>query len=98
MIEVADLADGGDALDVDLPISPEGILTGGVFAFPRDELHRRSGAARDLAALARPQLDVVNLRAERDVLQRQAVARQDVDGVAGETTVSPTFMPAGCRM
>src|SRR5688572_3559937 len=83
VIEIANLADGGDALDVDLPDLARRHLDGGVLPFPCHELYGRSGAARDLAALAGPQLDVVNLRAQRDVLQRQAVARKDVDGITG---------------
>src|SRR5207247_2046123 len=44
----------------------------------RDELDARSGGARHLAALAGLQLDVVDERAGRDVLERQGVARLDV--------------------
>ena len=79
VIEVADLADRRVALDVDLANLARRHLHRRVLAFLGDHLHRRPGAARDLAALARLQLHVVDLRAERDVLQRQRVARQDVD-------------------
>src|SRR6185295_11781572 len=79
VIEVADLADRRQALDVDLANLARRHAHAGIVALARDELHRGAGAARNLAALARFQLDVVDLRAERDVLQRQAVARQDVD-------------------
>src|SRR5215210_1119395 len=67
VVEVADLADGGHALDAhpadlagreaDLRLLP----------FLGEQLGRRSGRADDLAALARNELDVVDRRAERDV-------------------------------
>src|ERR671936_3047534 len=44
----------------------------------RDELDARTGAARELAALPRLQLDVVDERARRDVRERQRIARPDV--------------------
>ena len=79
VIDVADLADRREALDVDLADLARRHLHRRVVAFLGHQLHRRSGAARDLAALARLQLHVVQQRAERNVLQRQRVARQDVD-------------------
>src|SRR5690348_13263259 len=66
VIEVADLADRGEALHVDLADLARRHLDRRVLAFLGDQLHRRSGAARDLPALARLQLDVVQQRAERD--------------------------------
>src|SRR5215471_4056252 len=63
VIEIADLADRRVALDEDLANLARRHLHLRVFAFLGDQLHARSGAARDLAALAVPQLDVVNLRA-----------------------------------
>src|SRR5262245_50861676 len=59
VIEIADLADRGEALHVDLANFTRRHLDRRVLAFLGHELHRRSGAARDLSALARPQLDVV---------------------------------------
>src|SRR5262245_59009506 len=82
VIEVADLADGRDAFDVDLADLAGRHLHRGVFTLARHRLHRRARAAGNLAAFARAQLHVVDLRAERDIRQRQAVARQDVDVVA----------------
>jgi hypothetical protein len=69
----------------------------GVVAFLGHELHRRPGAARDLAALAGPQLHVVHHRAERDVLERQALPGR-MSTASPATIVSPTFSPpaAGC--
>jgi hypothetical protein len=68
-----------------------------VAAVLRDELDRRAGRARHLAALARLQLDVVHERAGRDVLERQRVAGLDV-GAAPDCTNEPTRSPAGARM
>src|SRR6266545_3680595 len=79
VIEIADLADGPKALHVDLADLARRHLDRRVAAFLRHELHGRSGAARDLTALSRPQLHVVQLGAEWNVLERQRVARQDVD-------------------
>src|SRR6476469_5578809 len=44
-----------------------------------DELHIRAGRARDLTALARLHLDIVDYRAERHVPQRHRVAGLYVD-------------------
>src|SRR5258705_10178881 len=88
VIEVADLADRRQALDVDLANLARRHAHAGVVALARDQLHRGAGAARNLAALARLQLHVVNLRAERNVLQPQTVARQDVDLVARDERVA----------
>src|SRR5688572_2323210 len=78
VVDVADLAHRGEALDVDEPDLARRHLHRRIRAFLGDELYARSGRPRDLAALALLQLHVVDLRAERDVLERQAVARQDV--------------------
>src|SRR5690606_4774131 len=48
-----------------------------------DELDEGAGGAGDLAALARLHLDVMNNRANRDVLQRHGVAGLDVNGLVG---------------
>src|SRR4030095_14120149 len=82
VIEIADLADRRDALEIDATHFTRRQLHRGVLAFLGDELHRRSRRARDLTALARLQLDVVDLRAEWNRLQRQAVAGQGVAVVA----------------
>src|SRR5436190_11189277 len=88
VIEVAHLADRGHALDEHLADFARGQLHRRVFAFARHQLHRRAGTARHLTALARPQLHVVDHGAEGNVLQRQAVARQNVHGVAGHDGVA----------
>ena len=47
-----------------------------------------AGGAGDLAALARLHLDIVDDRADRNVLQRHRVARLDVDALAGDDRVA----------
>src|SRR6185503_10866303 len=50
----------------------------GVIAFLRDELRESASRASHLAAFSGSQFDVVNLRTERDIDQRQSVARKNV--------------------
>src|SRR5262245_4114787 len=88
VIEIADLADRREALYVDLANFARRHLDRRVLAFLRHELHRRPGAARDLSAFPRPQLHVVEQRAERDVLQRQRIPRQDVGVLTGDDRVA----------
>ena len=78
LLGVADLADGGAAADVD-----QADLTGrhaqvGHGALLRQQLHGGTGGAGELRAAAGPQLDRVDRRTDRDVAQRQVVARLDV--------------------
>src|SRR5262247_713503 len=56
VIEIADLPDRRVALDVDLARLARGHLHRREGPFLGDHLHTRSGAARDLAAAAGPQL------------------------------------------
>src|SRR5258708_3675914 len=77
VIEVADLADRGVALDVHPPHLARGQLDLRPAAVARHQLRAGAGAAHHLAALAELELDVVDHRAERDEAQRQGVA--DVD-------------------
>src|SRR5688572_1597956 len=88
VIDVADLPDGRHTLDVDLSDLARRQLDRRVLTLARDQLHRRPGAARHLAALARLQLHVVDLRAERNGLERHAIAGQDVDAVARHDRVA----------
>src|SRR3954468_21896584 len=48
-----------------------------VRALARQHLHVRAGRARELRALARLHLDAMHFRADRDVAQRERVARLD---------------------
>ena len=94
---VADFADGGAAVDGTLRISPERRRNVRVDAFARDQLHRGTGAARHLRALARLHLDAMHGGADRDVAQRQRVARLDRRfGAATALLADPT--PFGAMM
>jgi hypothetical protein len=78
VVEVAHLPHGGPAVlehppDLargQLDLDPAGIL--------RQELRRAAGAANQLPPAAGLELDVVDRRAQRDLLQRERVPRQDV--------------------
>src|SRR5579859_4275663 len=88
MVEIADLANRRHA---DLGHEPH--LAGGhahlhVIALLAQQLGRGAGRARQLAALAGLQLDVVDQRAEWDVAHRQGVARADVDVLARDQGVA----------
>src|SRR4029079_19614344 len=80
---VAHLADGGAAVDVHLANLARAQAQLRVDAFAREELHAGAGRARHLRTLARLHLDAVDRRADRDVAQRQRVARLDRRLAAG---------------
>src|SRR4029453_4065039 len=88
VIEIANLSDRRDAVDVNLANLAGWHLDGGVIALASHQLHRRPGAPGNLPSLAWLELHVVDLRAERNVPQRQTVARKDVDVVAGDDRVT----------
>src|SRR5574341_1773993 len=77
MLLVADFADGRAAVDVHLADLAGTQPDLRVLAFPREQLHRGAGSARELRALARQHLDAVNGGADRDVPERQGVAGLD---------------------
>src|SRR5262245_3198309 len=60
VIEVADLTDGREALNIDVPNLARRHLHRRQEPFLRDELHSRSSRTRDLSALAGLELDVVD--------------------------------------
>ena len=78
VLDVAHLADGRHALHRHAADFARGQLQQRDAAFVRNQLRLRAGRARHLRALAGLQLDVVNHRAGRDVLQRQRIADQNV--------------------
>src|SRR5205085_11166733 len=78
VVDVADLADRGAAGERHAAHLARGQAQDAVALVLRDELHAGAGAPRHLAALARLQLDVVDERAGRDVLERQRVPGLDV--------------------
>ncbi len=69
----------------------------GVVAFLRHQLRRGTRAADELSAAPLGELDVVDRRAERDVLQRSELPGL-ISAPGPATTVSPTFSPTGDRM
>src|SRR5438093_10016619 len=70
VLDVPDLADGGAAGEEDAAHLAGRQAKCGVAAVLGDELDARAGRARHLAALAGLELDVVNERPGRDVLER----------------------------
>src|SRR5579885_1349464 len=78
VLDVADLADGRVADDGDAPHLARRHANLRVVAFLRPQLREAASRANQLPALARSQLDVVNLRPQRDVPNRQRVSGQDV--------------------
>src|SRR5207244_9261424 len=71
MIEVADLADGRPARERHAPHLAGGQTEHTVALVLGDELDARAGASGELAAFAGLELDVVDERPGRDVLERQ---------------------------
>src|SRR5664279_273942 len=78
LLGVAHLADGGAAAHVDVANLSGGHPELGVRTVLGHQLHLRTGRAGNLRAAAGPQLDGVHDCADRDVAQRQIVARLDV--------------------
>src|SRR5581483_4923445 len=78
MVDVPDLADGRAARERDAAHLAGREPEHGESAVLRHELDAGAGGARHLGALAGLELDVVDERARRDVLERQRVADLDV--------------------
>src|ERR1039458_7355427 len=78
MIDVADLADRRRATDVDPPHLSGGHANGRLGALLGHQLSGATGAADQLAAPAHLHLEVVDGRAQRDVSERQRIARFDL--------------------
>src|SRR3954462_11478685 len=78
LLGVADLTDGGAVADVVVAELAGGHAQLGVRTVLGDELDARAGRAGDLGPATRTQLDRVHHGADRDVAQRQRVARLDV--------------------
>src|SRR5262245_52206763 len=78
VIEVADLADRGHALDGHVANLARRQLERGAIALLGQELRLRPRAAAELPAAPRLQLHVVHEGADGDIAQRERVAGQDV--------------------
>ena len=85
---VADLAEGGPAVDGHPAHLGGGQPQGGVVALLGHQLDAHAGAAGHLAAAARLELDVVHDRADRDVAHRQGVARPDLGALTAAQHVA----------
>src|SRR6266481_7043382 len=77
VLVVSDLADGGAAIDVDLAHFAGFQPHAGIHALACRELRGAAGTARQLAALADLEFDVVNGAADRDVPEGKRIARLD---------------------
>jgi hypothetical protein len=88
VLGVADHADRGAAVDVDAAHLARGQTQRGPVGLLRHQRDARAGRAAELCAATDLELDAVDLGADRDVAQRQRVARLDIrrvrrhDGVA----------------
>src|SRR5690606_19385643 len=78
LVGVADLTHRGAAAHVHTADLARRHPQRGVVALPAEQLDADAGGAGQLGAAARTQLHRVDLRAHRDVAQRQVVARLDV--------------------
>src|SRR5215831_128682 len=78
VVEVPDLTDGGAARERNAAHLAGREAQNGEGAVLRDELDTRARRAGHLRALARLELDRVDERARRDVLERECVADPDV--------------------
>src|SRR5262245_22233699 len=78
VIEIADLADRGHAVEADEPDLARRQLQGRAAAFLGQQLRLSAGAAAELSAAARLELHVVHQGADRDVPDRPRVPGQDV--------------------
>src|SRR4051794_11355318 len=78
VLAVADLPDSGAAVDQHATHLGGRQAQGGELALLGDQLDGHAGRAGHLAAAAGTQLDVVDRRTDRDVAQRERVARLDV--------------------
>src|SRR4051812_15249961 len=94
VVGVPDLADGGATGQQHAAHLARGQAEHAVTVVLGDELYAGAGRARHLPALARLQLDVVDERAGRDVLERKRVPRADV-GVRAGLDHRPDLEPRG---
>src|SRR2546422_8835576 len=76
VVEVADLADGGHAVQRDGPHLARGQLEGGTVALFGQQLRLSARAPAELGAAALVQLDVVHEGADRGVADRRPGGRQ----------------------
>src|SRR5688572_15330245 len=78
VIKIPNLSDRRHAIDIDQPYFPGWQLHVGITGFLGDQLRGSSRTASHLRTFTRTQFDVMNRRAQRDVLKRHCIAHQDV--------------------
>src|SRR5437764_2365931 len=78
VLDVADLTDGRVADDRHAPNLARRHTHLSVVSLLRNQLREAASRAHQLSALARPEFDVVNLRPQRNVSDRQRVSGKDV--------------------
>ena len=88
VVGVGHRADGRHAAAVHQPLLGRIEPQDDIFLVAPDDLHIGAGRARDLAALADLELDIVHDRADRDVADRHGVAGLHVDMLAGHHRVA----------
>src|SRR5262245_3098505 len=88
VLDVADLANGGAAVEVDAPGLARGQPHLTPVAFLGHQLRAGSGRTAQLRAARDLERDVVNGRAHRDEAERQVVARLDVRVARGQHLVA----------
>src|SRR5204862_2974615 len=90
VLDVADLTDRGAAAHVDHADAARRKPDLRVLAFLRHELRRRARRANELRAATGLQLDPVDLRSGRDVLERQVVADASLGVPSREDLIADT--------
>src|SRR5580692_9702141 len=88
VVRIGHRADGGDAAAVHQALFAGIQSQDHIFAVAADDLRVSAGRARDLAALADLDLDIVDDSADRDIGGRHGIARLDVDMLAGDHHVA----------
>ena len=88
MIQVADLADGREAIEMDLADFAGRQSDLRVRPLFGHELRPTAGRPHELSTLADLELDIVDDRAERDVAQWKCIARIDRDFRAGNDLIA----------
>src|SRR5262247_1330157 len=82
LVRIRNGADGRQAIEMDLAHLAGPQADQRIVDIPPDQLNERAGRARQLPALLRPQLDIVDDRADGDALQRHGISRLDVRALA----------------
>src|SRR5882672_7563118 len=82
LVRIRHRADGREAIEMDLAHLAGTQSQQRIVDVAADQLDERAGRARQLSALLRPELDIVDDRADGNALQRHGVARLDIRALA----------------